>query len=75
MPKNLDHPNWFLYWSYGDHPYVTRICGWSRKEMISAAEQSQHQTWKQIYARGGRAVRMKMTIAGKRNAKTNKSAA
>ncbi len=61
MSKNLDHPTWFLYWSFKP-AYMTMICGWTRRSMVRNAEKSQNMTWKQIYRRGGRAVRVKMSI-------------
>ncbi len=59
--SKLDHPTWFFCWSKGT-PYVTNISSWTKDDMIQEAEKEFGMTWKQIYKRGGRAVRVKMTI-------------
>lgn len=64
MTKNLEHPEWFFYWSNGD-PYITSICEWTRKDLIEKTECILGVTWKKIYQLGGRAVRVKMVLQGK----------
>lgn len=57
----MEHPEWFFMWSTG-RPYITMICGWSKKDCINEVRKAHGQTWKEIYARGGRVVRVKIEI-------------
>jgi hypothetical protein len=62
--KKLDAPQWFFMWSTGK-PYVTTICAWYRKDVISEIVAEVGEPWKKIYGRGGRAVKceLRMTSA------------
>lgn len=54
--KSLEAPEWFFMWTSG-YPYITAICGWTRRAVIEEATRSNGESWKKIYQRGGRAVR------------------
>lgn len=57
-----DHPEWFFKWtSPKNSPYITSICAWTKKDLISRAEKENGKPWKEIYKMGGRAVRVKIT--------------
>lgn len=57
----MDYPEWFFMWKSGS-PYITTICGRSKKEVIQETEKQFFQTWKQIYSRGGRIVKVKISV-------------
>lgn len=60
----MDYPEWFFAWM-SDTPYITMICGWSKKDVIQTVERENEKTWKQIYNRGGRIVKVKISICNK----------
>lgn len=57
----MEHPEWFFMWVTGK-PYVTMICGWTKKDVIREVEKMNGGTWKETYARGGRVVRVKLQV-------------
>lgn len=59
--KDMKYPRWFFMWVSGS-PYITKICGFTRSEVIQAVEKMNGGTWKQTYAMGGRLVRVKLQI-------------
>lgn len=34
----MDYPEWFFMWSNGT-PYITSVCGWTKKEVIRRVEE------------------------------------
>ncbi len=58
--KTMDAPEWFFMWNTG-RPYITAICGWTKRDVIAQAERENHEPWKKIYGRGGRVIRCKVT--------------
>lgn len=64
----MDYPEWFFAWKTGI-PFITKICGWSKREAIQEAEESNSQVWKQIYSRGGRIVKVKISICKNKTSK------
>ena len=54
--KRIEHPEWFFMWSNGI-PYITMICGWTRRDVINEVGQQFSEPWKKTYRRGGRVVR------------------
>lgn len=58
--KQMEHPQWFFMWVTGK-PYVTTICGWTKKDVIREVEKNGG-TWKETYARGGRVVRVRLQV-------------
>ena len=71
--KPIDAPEWFFMWSTGSPPYITAICGWTRKRAIMDAEAATGVLWKTIYGRGGRVVRCRVTPINVQAAKEVKS--
>ena len=61
----MSHPEWFFAWKSGT-PYITMICGWNKKAVIRVVEKENGKTWKQIYAAGGRIVKVKISICKKK---------
>jgi hypothetical protein len=59
--NEMEHPEWFFMWAT-EKPYVTTICGWTKSDVISESEKNLGMTWRQIYARGGRVVRVKLEV-------------
>lgn len=66
----MDYPKWFLYWSEPKgKDYVTSVCHWTKKDLIRAAERETNMNWKQIYKKGGRAIKVSMKMAKRRSAR------
>lgn len=57
----MDYPEWFFMWSNGT-PYITNVCGWTKMEVIRRVEEMNSKKWKEIYARGGRVVRVRLEV-------------
>lgn len=58
----MDHPEYFFMWKTGA-PHIATVCGWSRQEVVNKIRSTSQQTWKQIYARGGRIIKVKISIS------------
>lgn len=55
----IEHPTWFFVWTTGK-PYITSICGWTRKEVIQSVTRDTGRPWRSIYRQGGRVIRCKV---------------
>jgi hypothetical protein len=49
----LESPEWFFMWAKGT-PYITSVCGWTKRQVIAQIESDMQERWKTIYGRGGR---------------------
>lgn len=58
----MEYPQWFFMWTSGK-PYITMICGWTKKDVMKQVERENGQSWRKIYERGGRIVKVEMSIA------------
>lgn len=59
----MDHPTYFFVWTKPKgQEYITRVCGWNKKSVMREAERNNDMAWKKIYRRGGRIVKVKMTL-------------
>ena len=67
----MDYPEWFFMWKPGS-PYITTICGWNKEAVVLTVERENGKTWKQIYAAGGRIVKVKISVC-KNKPKESKS--
>ncbi len=57
-----EHPEWFFVWTC-EQPYTTTICGWTREAVkVAAVENNGDKNWKQTYRRGGRVVRVRLSL-------------
>lgn len=57
----MESPTWAFVWTKGQ-PYITSIIGWDKKQVMEEARQSMGQTWRQIYAKGGRVLHVNVTL-------------
>lgn len=56
MLKPVEAPAWFFGWISGK-PYITTICGWTRKQVMQEVERSHGESWNRVYKRGGRIIK------------------
>ena len=57
--KFTEHPTWFFAWTTGK-PYITAVCGWTRKQVIQEVTCCGKAPWKKFYREGGRVIRCKV---------------
>ena len=62
----MEHPEWFFAQTKGDL-FITMLCDWTKHDLIHKCERDLSLSWKQIYRRGGRAVRVKMSICANKS--------
>jgi hypothetical protein len=60
MKNKIEYPEWFFMWT--GTSYITSICGWTKKQVVDDAVAACGESWKKIYAKGGRVIRVKMTL-------------
>ena len=62
------HPQWFFMWT-GTNYIITTICSYHRNRAIVEAERFFSDTWRNLYSRGGRIIKVKIIPLEGENAK------